>query len=114
MMDRKRNGRPDEFAAGNAAQRAEAIAHLVVDGQVEPGAGARRIAAEYHEFMRALNDGSPGTCDDAASITFALGVGLDAALARLAKRGPVVVRYLDGDALVTMLMPDGPPKGMGG
>ncbi|HUX15274.1 MAG TPA: hypothetical protein VMW52_02315 [Phycisphaerae bacterium] len=113
-MSAAQRKQPDEFSAANAARRAEAIADLVLSGQVEPGSGARRIAAEYHAFMRALANDSPGGPEEAASITFALGVGLDAALARLAKRGPVLVRYIDGDALVTMLMPDGPPKGMGG
>jgi len=113
-MDTKNRKRPDKFAAGNSARRAEAIARLVLDDQIDPGDGAMRIAAEYHVFMRTLALGCPGTAEDAAAITFALGVGLDSALVRLRRRGPVIVRYLDGDALVTMLMPSGPPKGMGG
>lgn len=113
MTDEVRR-KADPFAAGNAARRADAVARLIIDKQVERRDGAQRIAESFREFMAALAAGSPGTNDDAALMTFALGVGLESALACLKKKGPVMVRYLDGEALVTMLMPDGPPKGLGG
>lgn len=109
-----KRGRPDPFAAGNAARRSEAIADLVISEQIPPRQGAERIFAEYEAFMAAVVGGSPTGAVEAGSITYALGVGLAASLAELQRRGPVVVRYIDGEALVTMLMPDGPPKGMGG
>ncbi len=106
--------RPDQFAAGNAATRADAYAQLVLDRQIDPVEGAQKIAGEFKAFVRAAGADSPVDQKACAEMLAALGLGLDVTLAKLAKRGPVLVRYFDGEALVSLLMPDGPPPGRGG
>ncbi len=111
MTDRKKG---DRFAAENAASRIGALAELIIDGQISERDGAARIRDEYVGFMTAIEDGSPISPEAMSKMVFGLGVALHASLKQLSKKGPVMVRYIDGDALVTMLMPDGPPEGMGG
>lgn len=110
---RRRKG-VGQFDAENASKRIEAIADLIRSGQIPRREGAKRILREYEAFIAAIAGGSEAGYEEAGSVTYALGVGLAASLAELERRGPVMVRYINGDTLVTLLMPDGPPKGMGG
>lgn len=109
-MPRPRN----RFDAENAAKRIEALADLIVANQIPRREGAAKIYPEFLGFVSAISAGCPASATEASSVTYGLGVGLKAALIELQKKGPVMVRYIDGDALITMLMPDGPPPGRGG
>jgi len=106
--------RRDPYRAGNAVRKMDALADLIRDRQITERDGARRIQKAFLEFCDAIAAESPVTDEEMARLTYALGVGLTAAVRSLEKRGPVMVRYIDGEALITLLMPDGPPRGAGG
>ena len=113
-MKKRTKERRNQFDAQNAAKRIEAIADLVIHDQIPRRDGARRIYAEFQEFVEAIACGCVAGEVEASLVTYGLGVGLKASLIELQKKGPVMVRYIDGDALITLLMPDGPPPGGAG
>ena len=100
---------PDQFAASNAARRMDALADLVRDKQIKDRDGATRIYEAFGEYLRAVRAGSPVRSEDHGRVVYGLVVGMGAALQALDRRGPVMVRVIDGDALITWIMgPQGP------
>ncbi len=109
-MSKKRTKPIDQFAAGNSARRMSALADLIIDKQLTLTKGARKIHAEFGKFIAAAKQGSHGNEEEAGMVVYSLGVGLSAALKQLNRRGPVLVRVIDQDAITTWLMPKGPPN----
>jgi len=104
----------DQFAVGNEVTHMVALADLVIDNQITAKDGAKRISKSFDRLHEVVMKGGQIDRDEAAQVIYALATGLKGAVLALGKKGPVMVRYIDGEALVTLLMPDGPPPGMGG
>lgn len=104
---------PHVFDAGNAARRMIALSELGRSGQIPLREAVDRIAAEAAAWVAAVQaDRTVGPEDVALGLAGALR-GLFLAHEALHRRGPVVVRWIDPEGLIGVLLRGGddPPMG---
>jgi hypothetical protein len=105
---------PNVFDAGNAARRMHALADLALAGRIPLAEAAEQIGREADAWAEALAAGRLAGPDDVALGASGIARGLTIARAALRRRGPVVVRWIDPEGMMGLLIKGpggGPPIG---
>jgi len=95
---------PSKNDAEIAARKIEILAELISGNRINGKDGATVINRVFEQYIKAVVEGVHASAKDHARVVYGLGVGLDAALKALKRKSPVMVRYIDGNALMTWIM----------
>lgn len=94
--------------ANDLAVEMEALGDRIMDGNISEREGVMLMADLFKRLVMLQAAGTPLRVSDCFHAVRGLGVAVTAAQRLLKKRGPVLVRVIDGDALCIWLLPDGP------
>ena len=108
------NRKPGMHDADNASMRMVYAADRMKAGRLTPRQAVEEIAKDYSLFLESLVGGYVASPKQMSRVTYALGIAVQGAVVALKRKGPVLVRWIDGEAMHELFFPKGPPPGMGG